>query len=166
MNWLRRTHRVGKVEGGASAVEFALVLPVLLLLVFGVISFGFVFAAQISLNTAARDAARAGVVQPLTGPARTCSDVANMARGATTTAGLNSTRVGVTVTGPNGTLICSIPSGGSSVAGASGTEVCTGSVSGGQLLVGLSYVAHSPVPMPPFTSMNLNADGRFQCEYS
>ena len=78
----RLRSRAPEQERGASAVEFALVVPVLLLLVFGVISFGFVFAAQISLNTAARDASRVAVVQPLTGPAKSCSEVATLARNA------------------------------------------------------------------------------------
>jgi Flp pilus assembly protein TadG len=139
---------------------------VLLLLVFGVISFGFLFSAQISLNTAARDAARAGVVQPLTGPGRTCSDVATQARGATTTAGLQPLRVGVTVKGPDGTTVCALASGSSSLTGSATSQVCSGSVSGGQLLVTLTYLAQTPIPMAPFSSTTLNADGRFQCEYS
>jgi Flp pilus assembly protein TadG len=153
-------------ERGASAVEFALIVPVLVLLIFGVIGFGFIFAAQISLNTAARDASRAAVVQPLTGSARTCTQVANLARNATTTAGLSSVRVGVTVTGPSGSTICSLASGSTSVSGSAATQVCAGSASGGQLIVRLAYTAQSPIPMPPFSSMDLNADGRFQCEYS
>jgi Flp pilus assembly protein TadG len=166
MRGLRRT-RTGKApDSGASAVEFALVLPVLLLLVFGVITFGFAFAAQISLNSAARDASRAAVVQPLTGPAKTCSAVATMARTATATAGLDPMRVGVTVTGPNGATVCSLATNTSAVSGSSAAEVCTGSISGGQLVVGLAYTAQTPVPMPPFSAMNLSANGRFQCEYN
>jgi Flp pilus assembly protein TadG len=157
--------RAPERERGASAVEFALVVPVLLLLVFGVISFGFVFAAQISLNTAARDASRVAVVQPLTGPAKTCSEVATLARSATTTAGLSAARVGVTVTGPTGTT-CSMASGSTSVTGSGASQVCTGAAGGGQLVVALAYTAQSPVPLPALSSVNLNANGRFQCEYS
>ena len=49
-------------DTGAAAVEFVLVLPILLALVFGIIYFGYIFAAQISLNSSARDAARSLVV--------------------------------------------------------------------------------------------------------
>ncbi len=46
-------------ERGAAAVEFALVLPVLLLLVFGLIDFSRAFNAHVSLSGAAREGARA-----------------------------------------------------------------------------------------------------------
>ncbi len=49
-------------DGGAAAVEMALVLPLLLLLVFGIIDFGRMLNAQIALTEAAREAARAHVL--------------------------------------------------------------------------------------------------------
>ena len=96
-------------DGGAAAVEFALVMPILLALVFGIINFGFIFAAQISLNGSARDAARAGVVKPLgsTGVAMKCSAIATLARDGAVTIGVDKTKIGITVTGPAGT--CSLP---------------------------------------------------------
>ena len=57
-----RTHRAARREGGAAALEFALVIPVLLLLVFGIIEFGFMFQAQLALTHAAREGARLAAV--------------------------------------------------------------------------------------------------------
>ena len=46
-------------DRGAAAVEFALLLPVVLLIIFGIIDFGRMLNAQITLNQAAREGARA-----------------------------------------------------------------------------------------------------------
>ena len=46
-------------ERGASAVEFALVLPILIVLVLGIIEFGHAFQVQGTLSAAAREGARA-----------------------------------------------------------------------------------------------------------
>jgi Flp pilus assembly protein TadG len=48
----------GPRDRGAAAVEFALLLPVLLLLIFGIIDFGRALNAQITLTQAAREGAR------------------------------------------------------------------------------------------------------------
>lgn len=45
-------------ERGSAAVEFALVLPLLLLLIFGIIDFGRALNVQITLSAAAREGAR------------------------------------------------------------------------------------------------------------
>lgn len=45
-------------DTGASAVEFALILPLFLLLVFGMIDFGRAYNAQLSLTEAAREGVR------------------------------------------------------------------------------------------------------------
>lgn len=45
-------------DRGASAVEFALVLPILMLLICGIVDFGRAFNARITLTNAAREAVR------------------------------------------------------------------------------------------------------------
>ena len=49
-------------EKGASAVEFAIILPVLIMLVFGIIQFGLAFNKYIALTHAAREGARLAAV--------------------------------------------------------------------------------------------------------
>ena len=61
MSWVwRRSAWRGRVrqDFGAAAVEFALILPLLLLIIFGIIDFGRMLNAQTTTNQAAREAAR------------------------------------------------------------------------------------------------------------
>ncbi len=53
-------------DDGAAAVEFAIVLPLLVMLVFGIISFGIIFHHRLSLGDGAREAARYGATLPVT----------------------------------------------------------------------------------------------------
>jgi Flp pilus assembly protein TadG len=54
----RRHAATGARDRGAAAVEFALLLPVLLLVIFGMIDFGRALNTQITLTQAAREGAR------------------------------------------------------------------------------------------------------------
>src|SRR5258708_21234350 len=48
----------GSPDRGAAAVEFGIMLPLLLLLIFGIIDFGRALNAQITITQAAREGAR------------------------------------------------------------------------------------------------------------
>lgn len=50
--------RSARDDTGAAAVEFALILPVLMILILGLVEFSLVFNAQISMTNAAREGAR------------------------------------------------------------------------------------------------------------
>jgi len=50
--------RIAKNEKGQAMVEFALILPLLILLLCGIIDFGWIFGNQLILNNAGRDTAR------------------------------------------------------------------------------------------------------------
>jgi Flp pilus assembly protein TadG len=59
-------HKTGANERGAEAVEFALVVPVFLLLVFGVVDFGWMINHDTMVNNASREGARLGALDPFT----------------------------------------------------------------------------------------------------
>jgi Flp pilus assembly protein TadG len=85
--WLRR----GRSEDGAQLVEFALVLPLLLLVMLGVAEYGFMFQRYEVVTNAAREGARLAVL-----PGYADADVR-----ARVAAYLSSGRVPTTVTNPN-----------------------------------------------------------------
>ena len=51
-----------RTDRGAAAVEFAIVVPLLLLILFALVDFGRMFFVQVSLNAASREGARASSV--------------------------------------------------------------------------------------------------------
>lgn len=163
--------RVG--EQGASAVEFALVLPVLVMIVGAIIDFGFIFSQQITFNTAARDAARSAVTKDFSGTRLTCAQVATRARnGAAASAGAvgaNATQVAVTVTGNGGS--CALAAGATTPSGAS-VYPCAGSAgptptpTSTSTTVTITYASSPPFPVPFMGTVNLTARGDFQCEYT
>ena len=60
MKWL---NRILKEENGQDVVEFAMVLPLFLLLIMGIIDFGWMFFNYISVANSARNAARIACVE-------------------------------------------------------------------------------------------------------
>lgn len=68
----RLARRLGS-ERGAVAVEFALVVPLLLVLLFGIISVSRAFQVQGTLSGAAREAARAMAIQNDVGAAKSAA---------------------------------------------------------------------------------------------
>ena len=55
-------------QRGAAVVEFAVVLPLLLTVLFGIIEYGWVFMVRQTLQTAAREGARLAVLQTSVSP--------------------------------------------------------------------------------------------------
>lgn len=56
---IRRGGR-GRREGGQGLVEFAMIVPVFMLLLLGILEFGFIFDHAMTLNYASREGARSG----------------------------------------------------------------------------------------------------------
>jgi Flp pilus assembly protein TadG len=57
---------MGANQRGAEAVEFALVVPIFLLLVFGIVDFGYMINRDTMVNNASREGARVGALDPVT----------------------------------------------------------------------------------------------------
>lgn len=53
---------MGAAGKGASLIEFALILPLLLVVLFGIIEFGFILYDKVMITNAVREGARYGVV--------------------------------------------------------------------------------------------------------
>lgn len=79
-----------KNEKGQSIVEFALVIPLLLIFVMAIIEFGFMFNAYLTISSASREAARLGSLGE--------SDIAIELRVDTVADNLDLSRIGVSVT--------------------------------------------------------------------
>jgi Flp pilus assembly protein TadG len=80
MNWRRRLR--ARSESGAVAVEFGLLVPLLLMLVFGILDFGWMMNRSNLINNASRDGAR---IASLDG---TYDDVCNSVKGQLNDAGI------------------------------------------------------------------------------
>jgi Flp pilus assembly protein TadG len=150
------------------ALEFALVVPLLLAFLFGAIQFGFVFAQKASLANGAREAARLGVVTLVSSPQ--CSQVISTARRGATTVGMSQPAVRVLYTSASGAVaeVCKVAANSTSVTGSGTAAPCadpTGSTAG-RLTVETSFEAQ--IDIPPFGAVgrpNLTGEGTYRCEY-
>lgn len=138
-------------DRGASAVEFALVLVPLLMVIGGIVNFGVVFAQQLALDNSVRAGARAGVVD----------------RGATA-----SSPTTVTQNQFNSTALARSLAGTVTVTNPSGVgSTCKGSAFGANFVVKGTVTTKFliPWPMPKAVlpkQVTLSSQAEFQCEYS
>lgn len=158
--------RASDTEDGASAVEFALIVPMLVMLISGIVGFGFVFAQQIALGNAARQAARmAAVSGPTCGTGQAAGSAATnltaRAKSDSTTIGIPANGVAVTIKRAG-----SMPTDWSAgTCTGDSTMACTGGASTDNVYVLIQY--RSVLNLPFFTpSFNLSATGAFRCEFS
>ncbi len=87
-------------QRGMAAVEFALILPIFMALLFGIVEFGSAFYKQQIITSAAREAARAGVIA--TDPRPSSTLIASKARDFLDSAGLDAAKSTVSVIGAGG----------------------------------------------------------------
>jgi Flp pilus assembly protein TadG len=59
---MRKIIKKRKGQRGASAIEFAIILPVLLVILVGIMEFGYVMYAKAVITNASREGARRGIV--------------------------------------------------------------------------------------------------------
>lgn len=135
-------------EQGASAVEFALILPLLLLLVFGIIQFGLVFFGYQGLQASAREGARFA-----SRPEATTVEADQRVRSSTAFDSTTWT-TSCPVTGEGQICITWTPNQAQPCKDRSGETVA----------VDVSIWFSNIVPMVPWNGTALTASGQFRCE--
>lgn len=148
---------------GASAVEFAIVAPLLFMLLFGILGFGIVFAQNLALENAARAGARAGVVADAT-----CVDIALAVLGSVNTLALK----GDTLAVEGDTLAGQVTDGSNSLCDsfeADTIKPCEGLPDGSSLYVIVTIPAKL-LGIIPFANLDetteLRGVGTFECEFT
>lgn len=142
--------RRGREERGAAALEFALVLVPLLMIVGGILNFGLAFSQKLALDNAVRQAARAAVVD---NDPTVATDVIDEAE-----ASFNDASIGRD--GEVATFVVAAEGGGST---------CEDSDFGDRITVTGTFKSKFMFPwmLPGIpTSMTWTSEGEFQCEYS
>lgn len=92
-------------ESGAAAVEFALVLPILLLLLLGTVEFGRVYNAQMQLTAAARDGARVMSINSVPSQAAVDAKAATIASASAVHPDVAADQISITIS-PSSTATC------------------------------------------------------------
>jgi Flp pilus assembly protein TadG len=138
MRSLRLVRKHTGDERGAAAVEFALVVPLLVLLVFGIVQFGIAYNRVQGLQAAAREGARLGSL-----PQTTQSQISSR---------VTSALAGVPF---NGAPTVSISPNTS--------QPCNNN-SGGTVTVTVSAVTSIDIPIWGTVSKTLTGKGQFKCE--
>lgn len=140
---------VRRDERGAAALEFAILVPVILLLVFGIIAYAYMFSFRQALSQAASEGARAAVGAPTT-----CSAALSSPYTGTTCPAQSAAAAAVSASLADYDMSCganhltcaiSVPFTGTSSTGA----VCPSSHSCVQVQVTYPYRAHSLLPTVP-----------------
>jgi Flp pilus assembly protein TadG len=130
---------------GQAMVEFALVLPIFLLVLAGILDFGFMLYNRMTVINAAREGAHAAIIVP------NYNDIPTVVQGAVIA---NAARGGITLTGADVAVSCSQTS-----TGVVAPPACSWAtaVPGDSVIVTVSYTYHSFFPLYFGTSFNLSS---------
>jgi Flp pilus assembly protein TadG len=85
-----------RTEEGAAMIEFALVLPILLMLVFGIINFGFALYNKEVITNASREGARYGII--IGDPRPSATQITNVVTSYLTNVGWDASQATINVT--------------------------------------------------------------------
>lgn len=160
-------------DDGAAAVELALVLPILLLLVFGIISFGIVFAQQLAVNNGVREGVRTAVVAGNTSQ-QTCGQVLSSIQAASgPTIGMSTNDVKVQVQRVSSTtgavqFTCFAAPTKTPTGGNTNTRVCASNTTENSIKAVTEYETRLLTGLPFMTSptFTLKATAVYRCEFS
>lgn len=167
---LRRALRGRHRQGGAAAVELALILPVLILLAYGVIEFGKLFAQDLAMGNGAREGARFGATADDVACNKVAAgpnpDLIRLVQNVSETTFFNPIDPALSITvlvGPDratATALCDR-------ATINNAAACDGAADGDRVYVEMEYVRGLSIPFGPADdAFTLTGRGVFQCEYS
>ncbi len=143
--------RSSKRKRGQAMVEFALVLPIFMLVLSGILDFGFALYTRMTVINAAREGARAAVMVPAN------TDITTVAQAASISSAAGA---GLTLSAP--AVTCYQTS-----ASPSSTTVipCNTAVSGDTVSVAVSYTYHSFFPLSFGATFNLGSTVQMVIEF-
>jgi Flp pilus assembly protein TadG len=134
----RRLRQRARNERGAAAVEFALILPLLILLVFGIAYFSIGYNRKQGLQAAAREGARLGAL-----PQTTTSEIQSKVTAA---------------------LAGSVPSTPTITITPSGTRPCDLAPVGARIKVVVTAPYTFEIPLFGAQTVSMSGTGEFKCE--
>jgi Flp pilus assembly protein TadG len=129
-------------ERGAAAVEFAIVLPLLILLVFGIVQFSIAYNRQQGLHAAAREGARLASL-PQTTSSEVVSRVKSALNGVLSPSQINATTITVSP---------------------GGSQPCNGAAAGTHVVVTVAAGDQLTIPLFSNLALTLTGRGEFLCE--
>lgn len=106
---MRLFKKLIKDKRGQAMVELALVLPILIILVFGITEFGRIFHSYLLITNASREGARFGIVDPLD-----TTSIKGRVENVAASLGLSDSQISISYTRPDSTPT-STPKSGDSI---------------------------------------------------
>jgi Flp pilus assembly protein TadG len=149
--------RADGAQRGQALVEFALAIPLLLVIVFGIFDLGRAVYASSTLNNAAREAARLAIVD------QTLADVQARGASAAVSLAVDTSAIDVDFRSASASETpgsCTLPSGGSAV-GTDAIVACLAVVT-----ISYEYTAATPIVGSVVGPITLTGEARFPVEFN